>query len=103
MGVTVTSKPDESSGLSFAVPAPTGSRLEIGRLAWSMTADTSAVEMTRASRRCHDPAGDPATHEPGRASALECSMPMTKAVSLMTPRIENLATDRRTRVLFGSK
>jgi hypothetical protein len=42
----VTSRATESTGLSFAIPAPTGTRLEIGQLALAIMADKTALETT---------------------------------------------------------
>lgn len=39
------SQPDESSGLSFTVPSPRGTRLEIGRLTFTLSLASSGAEM----------------------------------------------------------
>lgn len=46
LGASIGSRPGAASGLSFAVPTPTGTRLEIGRLVFSLDANDSALEAT---------------------------------------------------------
>lgn len=44
-GVGWTSRPDPATGLSFALPRPVGTRLEIGHLAFTLRLGTTAAEM----------------------------------------------------------